>query len=368
MANDISMGGAPKTGVSPAAYESILKASGEDATKLKEVVSKAMEVLAGVNLRVTKSDTPGVDGAAEKKTNGATNVPALDNPDDVEQLEANLAKLVAFLELDNEERQTKMTKDRIELQKSKLDVEHDGRMKEIDKSIQKMKDAEKAAKMNRIFGWLGAILAVVTAVVLTVVTGGAAAGFAIAGAAIAVSSLVMNETGLMDKLTDKLADHLEKTYGMNKNKAKLAASLIINLTIMAASLACSIGGMVSGISAASSAAAKAAETGTKIAGMTAQTAKSLLGAVTVTNTAVSAGALLGSGIGTYYTKRSEDAKADVTELEKFITMLQQRLDESNEELQILLQQIEAGLSKIAELITSATDTSEEIARNLGAMA
>ena len=80
------------------------------------------------------------------------------------------------------------------------------------------------------------------------------------------------------------------------------------------------------------------------------------------------GALAAGGANTYFTHRSENAKADVTELEKFITMLQQRLDESQEELQILLQQIEAGIGKIAELISSATDTSDEIAQKLGQMA
>ena len=85
-------------------------------------------------------------------------------------------------------------------------------------------------------------------------------------------------------------------------------------------------------------------------------------------TAVGAGALASNGVSTYMTHRSEDAKADTTELEKFMTMLQQRLEESQEELQIILQQIQAGIGKIAELITSATDTSDQIARNIGAMA
>ena len=99
-----------------------------------------------------------------------------------------------------------------------------------------------------------------------------------------------------------------------------------------------------------------------------QLAQKMQGAVTVANTAVGAGALASNGVSTYMTHRSEDAKADTTELEKFMTMLQQRLEESQEELQIILQQIQAGIGKIAELITSATDTSDQIARNIGAMA
>ena len=359
---------APQTQMQTTTPADLIAKMTGDSTKAKEVVSKALEVLAGANLSVTKSDNAGADGVAEKKTSGATNVPSLDNPGDPKQVEANLEKLISYLQLENEDLQTDQAKDRIELQQGSLDREHDGRMEEIDKSIKKMKDAEKSAKVNRFFGWLGAVLSVVAAVALTVVTGGVAAGFAIAGAVLAVSSLVLNETGAMDKLTEKLAKHLQETYGMSKSDAQLAASLIINLTILAASLACSIGGMVAGFSSAASAAAKAADTAAKVTNTVSQTAKNIQNTVTIANTAVGAGALLSGGLNTYFMKRSEDAKADVTELEKFITALQQRLDESEEELQKILEMIQANIGQVADMLSSATDTSSEIARNIGAMA
>ena len=360
MAVEMNTGNAQK--LSQAMYESLSKMGGEDSTKIKEVVGKAMEVLAGANVKVTRGDDASVTGIGEKKTTGATNVPALDNPADAKQVEANLMKLVAFLQLDNEERQTQMAKDRIELQKSNLDVEHKERMKDIDESIKKMKDAEKAAKVSRIFGWIGAVLAVAAAVALTLVTGGVAAGFAIAGAVIAVSSLVLNETGAMDKITEAIVDKLmEANPNMSRSDAMLKASLIVNLTIMGLSIGCSVGGMVSGIASAANGVLKLSKTAIDVA-------KTVQNAVTIASTGVAVGALAAGGANTYFTHRSENAKADVTELEKFITMLQQRLDESQEELQILLQQIEAGIGKIAELISSATDTSDEIAQKLGQMA
>ena len=370
MAIEMNTGNAPK--LSQAMYESLSKMGGADSTQLKEVVGKAMEVLAGANVKVTRGDDTSVAGVGEKKTTGATNVPALDNPADIKQVEANLAKLIAFLQLDNEERQTQMAKDRIELQKSNLDVEHKERMNEIDDSIKKMKDAEKARTVSRIFGWIGAVLAVAAAIALTIVTGGVAAGFAIAGAAIAVSSLILNETGAMDKITEAIVDKLmESDPNMSRSDAQMKASLIVNLSIMALSLACSIGGMAAGISAAGSAAANTAKTAVDAA-HTAKTsvevAKTIQNGIAIANTGMAVASLGAGAANTYFTHRSENAKADVTELEKFITMLQQRLDESQEELQILLQQIESGIGKIAELIASATDTSDEIARNLGQMA
>ena len=373
--------GASKPQINESLLQQTEKLTG-DATKTKEVISKALEVLAGSNLTVSRGTDTSATGNVEKKTTGATNVPVLDNPADPKHIEADLSKLIMYLQLDNEERQTEMAKDRIDLNKAGLDTEHKDRMKHIDETVKKMKDAEKASFFSRLFGWIGAVLAVVAAAVLTVATGGLAAGFAIAGAAIAVTALTLSETGAMDKIINALADHLQETYGMSKNDAMLAASLIVNLSIMAAQLGCSIGGMVAGFSAAASAAANATATATKAAGDVAKTggevsklsanivqlAKNMQSGVTIANTAVGAGALASNGVSTYMTHRSEDAKADTTELEKFMTMLQQRLEESQEELQIILQQIQAGIGKIAELISSATDTSDQIARNIGAMA
>jgi hypothetical protein len=359
MANEININ-ANRPQIQNSAFEQAAKLSG-DLTKSKEIVSKALEVLAGANVKVTRSDDTSATGVGERKTTGATNVPSLDNPGDVKQLQANLEKLVAYLQLDNEERQTQMAKDRIEIQKDNLETEHKDRMEELEKSFKKMDDAEKARKASRVFGWLGAIAAVVAAVVVTVVTGGAAAAFAIAGAALAVTALIMNETGAMESLTNKLSEHLQEKYGMSKSQAQLAASLIINISIMVAQLGCAIG---SAASAAASAAKAAADAATTVS----TTATKIQTAVTIANTAVSAGGLASGGVNSFFTYRSDDAKADVMELQKFITMLQQRLDESEEELQLIVEQIQSAIGKIADLISSATDQSAEIANNIGQMA
>ena len=343
----------PKTSIQGTGMEQAEKLAG-DSTKAKEIVGKALEILAGANVKVTRSDDTSATGVGEKKTTGATNVPSLDNPGDIKQLEANLEKLLAYLQLDNEERQTQMAKDRIDIQKDNLETEHKSRMKELQESFKKMDDAEKSRKASRVFGWLGAIAAVVAAVVVTIVTGGTAAAFAIAGAALAVSALIMNETGAMEALTNKLSEHLQEKYGMSKSQAQLAASLIINISIMVAQLGCSIGSAVG--------AAKA------VADTVSATMKTVQNVTTIANTAVSASSLVSGAATTAFTYRSEDAKADVMELQKFITMLQQRLEESEEELQLIVEQLQSAINSIAELISSATDQSAEIANNIGQMA
>ena len=359
MANEINIGAA-RPQAQNVALDQLAKLSG-DSTKAKEVIGKAMEILAGANVKVTRGDDTSATGAGERKTTGATNVPSLDNPADIKQLEANLEKLIAYLQLDNEERQTQMAKDRIEIQKDTLESEHKDRMEELEKSFKKMDDARKSRLASKVFGWLGAILAVVTAVVVTVVTGGTAAAFAIAGAAIAVSALIMNETGAMEAITKKLAEHLQDKYGLSKSQAQLMASLIINISIMVAQLGCAVG---SAASAAASAAKVAADAATTVS----TTATKVQNVVTIANTVVSAGSLASGGANSYFTYRSDDAKADLSELQKFIAVLQQRLDESEEELQLIVEQIQAAIGKIADLISSATDESAEIANKIGQMA
>jgi hypothetical protein len=356
--------------LSQAMYESISKMSGNESADLNEVVGKAMEILAGANLNVTKADTAGTGGAAEKKTTGSTNVPALDDPGDQKQAAANLEKLVSYLELDNEDRQTEMAKDRIKLQKETLDAEHENRMDQIDESLEKMRDAETSSKWSRAFSWIGAIVAIAAAVALTICTGGVgvAAAFAIAGAVISVASLTLNETGAMDKITDAMAESLRNNQGMSKRDAQLAASLICNLSIAVLSLGCGIGSMVSSAASVASTAANVASTAQKAAAVSESTAKTVQTVMTVANTGVSAGSLLTTGVSTYFNKRSEESKADTTEMEKFIQELQNRLEQSSEELQALLEQIQSGIGTIAQMISSSTDTSDEIANNLGAMA
>lgn len=316
--------------------------------KSTEVVKSIAGILAGAGVTVTNR-TEGTEETG--KPTGATGLPELDNPDSVKNKQELLEKLVAYLQLDNEKRQIEMAKSRIDSQKANLDAEHKNRADKIDETLKKMDEAERSRKAQRAFGWLGAILAVVAAVVVTVVTGGAAAGFAIAGAAFAVTSLVMSETGLTDKLIDKIAEAMQED-GMSKNDAKLKAALIVNLSIMAIGIALSGGAL--GVSAATSAAGA--------------TAKMIQTIVTVANTAVGVGGLVAGGINTAFSYNAQSAQADVSELEKFLTMLQQRLEESEEELNQILQQLQTGFSSLADLLASVTNTETEIANNIGQMA
>ena len=342
--------------------EIFMKAAGMSEKGI-QIIQSATILLSQNSVNVVGSqngtDQPGQVG-------GATGIPALDDPADLKQLEEDLEKLIAFLQLDEDERQAALAKARIETQKESMEAEHKERGKKIEKSMKEMEKAAQSRLANRIFGWLGAIVAVamaIAAVAFTIVTGGAGAvamGFAIAGAVVAVTSLVMSETGATDKLTEAISDSLEKS-GYSKKDAQLAAALIVNLSIMAISLGCSIGGMAAGFAAASRAVVDMTAMAVRMVKL-AQTATSIAG------TAVGVGALAAGTAATATGYKSDLAQADLTELEKIMAELQRRLDESEEELNAILEAIQNALGQIAEILSSATDTQSEIAGQIGQMA
>ncbi|MBR1588118.1 MAG: type III secretion system translocon subunit SctE [Kiritimatiellae bacterium] len=331
--------------------------SGKAAETVKEVVS----LLGGRNVSVNTTERTG--NAETGRPIGATGVPALDNPADIKQIEANLEKLISYLQMDNEERQTAMAKDRIEIQKDSLDAERKSRSEKIDKALKDMDKAAESRKASKIFGWLMTALAVVAAVVACIATGGLAIG-PVVGAGIAIACQVLNETGVMDKIVEKLAKGLEG-LGMSKQAAQILAQVLITVAIMAASLGT---GLAGGGAAAISNTIKGATQAAHAVKIAAETMDKIRTAVAIASMVVGLASTITGGVASYRNFNAGMAQADVSETEKFIAALKQRLDESEEELKQILLQLQAAVAQVAEMLSSATDTSNEIAQNLGAMA
>ena len=310
--------------------------------KTKELLRDVAAILSSNNVKVTNQGG-NTDGTTEKKTSGATSTPALDNPDDLKAVQENLEKLIAYLKLDNDERQSEMAKDRIETQKATFEREHANRQEKIKETINKMEEAERTRKAQRVFGWLMAALAVVVAVVACVATGGLAVGPVI-GAIVAVGCQVLSETGVMDDITEKLAEALEPAFG--KEASKIIAQVAICLAILAVSL------------------------GTGFAGASAiaEGAKAVANVIRVATTVIGLAALGTSVAGVVQNYKAGTTQADLTETEKFLAILKQRMEESEEELNKILQAIQNSISQIADMLSSSTDTSDEIANKIGQMA
>ena len=326
------------------------KVKDKTTTLTREITSLAQRAI--TVLTTNRAQTQQTTGAS-----GTTGVPVLDDPEDPKALLQDLERLVAFLQLDNDQRQSEMARARIENQQGVMDKEHRTRLDKIDESIKAAKKAEKAAKASRILGWLGAIVAVVAAIVVTAVTGGAAAGFAIAGAALAVTQLVLSETGAADKIIDKMAESMQKNFGMSKADAKAWAAGIYSAIFVVLGLASA--GVGIGMSAVSAAKATA--------DTISNTAKIALFATQVVNIGMGLAGAATGGVQTSLNYKASEASAEVSDVNRYMAVIQQLLEESEEELEQIMNQIQALFSQLVAIIQSKTDTGNMIVENMTQM-
>ena len=308
------------------------------------------------NVRVQNSASPTLAGEVGS-AKGPTGAPALDSPDDAKQKEVNLEKLISYLQLETDKHQAELAKDRINLQKSSMDKRHAEQMALINESLEQMDKAATANLVTKIFGWLLAAVSVALAVAACVATGGVAVG-AVVGAGVAVGMCVANELGAMDKLTEKIADAL-KDSGMKSDWAKLLASFITVAIMIAASAgSAAIGGAIQG----------AVKGTTTVITAAMMTAKNVQSGMQIASGALGVGTTLAAGVSTVMNYKSGMLEAETTEMEKFLAIMKQQLEESQEELERILSQIQNIYTDIASIINSSIDTENEIAAKIGQMA
>ena len=305
----------------------------------------------------------------EKGAQFAAEAPEIDEPE-VKESEidaADLAKLVALLKLETDEKQATEARKRIESQKSEIADRAKTRLEKIDKSLKEMDKAAKTAFFMKVFSWIAVGISIAVAAAASIATCGVALGPAI-GAVIALTMQILNETGVMEDLTNAFADWLEDSCHLSKETAKIVASVVIAVAQIALSL---IGGYAGGVAAASSS-TKAITTMTQ-----AMEKFSSLLSTTVSNLKVYAlGVSLGMGlIGLCGQMASADAGyeagmagADLSHFEALLAMLKQQLEDSEKELEELIQMLSNGPAQIAKLIESSLESKELIANNIGQMA
>ncbi len=287
---------------------------------------------------------------------GATGVPVLDNPDDEKAKEADLEKLIAYLQLENTKEQAEAAKARIESMKGELELEHKDRKAKMDKSLKDMEAAAKARTRNKIFGWLMTGLAILGAVVACVATGGLAVG-AVIGAGIALTAQILNETGVMEKIVGGISDLLQKA-GMSKMAADIVAQVAITLLIVAASLGAGAAGGAASATQLTSQIGKALQAGSQL----------IKPALSLATGIIGMGATISGGVGAYQSYKSGMSDATLKETEKYLAIIQQKMSEAEEELQKILEMIQNLVGQIAQLLTSQTNTVDEIAMQMGQMA
>jgi len=298
----------------------------------------------------------GLEGGSD----GDLNRPILDIPN-AKLDAADLSVLVLKLQKENAEKQISVSMKLIESNKDKMKAQHEERIKKIMESIKKAEKAQKAGKIGRIFGWIATGIAVVAAIAACVATGGLALGPVI-GAVMAVSMLALSETGVMNKMMEGLVNALKSKLG--EPGAQIVASLIITAAVLAVSL----GGPAVAGRAAAMVGARVAQGTIQIARMAQMAEKFGQSARTLTLFARGAslttqvGMGITGGVTGYYQAKSLEAKADAREIAKFITKLQQQMEEDQDRIQELIEKIQSGVSVVMKILQTDHETRTQISR------
>lgn len=321
--------------------------------KATQAVKEVAAILGNRSVNVT---APAASRNETGTVAGPSGVPVLDNPDDEKAKEADLEKLIAYLQLENSKEQAEAAKSRIDSLKGELEVEHKDRKAKMDKSLKDMDEAAKARKRNSFFGWLMTGLAILGAIVACVATGGVAVG-AVIGAGIALTAQILNETGVMEKIVGGLSDALQ-SLGMSKMAADIVAQVAITAVIIAASVGAGAAG----------AAGKVTELTSALGKILQSAAQAVAPALQIGTGIIGLGSTISGGVGAYQSFKAGMSQADVTETEKFLAVIQQKMEEAEEELEKILQMIQDLVGQIAQLLSSQTDTTAEIAMQMGQMA
>lgn len=320
--------------------------------KIVEAAQALVEVLGGENVHVSQSN--GV-GKAHGHKGPELSAPELDEADLEKAGKADLEAVVAFLQMKMDEKMAKVQGERLESLKGQLESAQKTQMEKINKSIEEARKQEAAAKAQKALGWLSAIIAVITAVVVTVCTGGLAAGFAIAGAALAVGSAIMNETGATKAICKSISKALQENNGMSKTTADAVSQAIYAGIELLFAAGCGFGG------AMASRGLKAVEGATKLM----RVAKAAQAVMKIASPCFKIGSTAVSGVNIAFNAKAGMAQADATESQKYLTKIQKMLEECQDDLEAMLDQLmQAGADTLA-LLESQTDTGNKITEEIG---
>lgn len=116
--------------------------------------------------------------------------------------------MLALIALRNafSEKQAESSKEVIRADLSRKTEENKEQIKKMEEAIEKMEDAKKSGVFGQVFGWIGAVAAVVVAAALIATGIGAAAGaLLIAGATLAMANMIFTQAGGMEAIGPEAA-------------------------------------------------------------------------------------------------------------------------------------------------------------------
>ena len=195
-------------------------------------------------LTVEKSNAAGAQGATAgvRNTIGAPTV----SGDRVGELLDNLEQAIAFLQVENDEKSSEVALKRSEQSRKACGKKFAAQLDKIRtqaNNLPKGKNNDAGTIIGRVFKGIGAFLALVNAIAVSVASGGAASGLIVA-AALAMTSFVADATGGFEAMKDAISKSLQENNGYTKEEADRVAGYISMGIELVADIASSVAGCV----------------------------------------------------------------------------------------------------------------------------
>lgn len=200
------------------------------------------------------------------------------------------------------------------------------------------------------------------------------------GLGLSTTMQIAQETGQMEEWTKSLAESIQGG-NCSKAEAQMWAQIILGVGTLLLSMGTSMGGAATAAKASASsvmAVNKATQAGAqlattlsmKIAAKMTQFASSGVGKALMIgmNVGMTGGSAVGQGISIKANYKAGMTQADTTDLQTALKLIEQIISETQEELELILEQEQALMSKMFTIISSEMETEDEISRNLGSMA
>jgi hypothetical protein len=324
--------------------------------------------------RTPQKTRPTPEGTPPPKINldtGPDSIPKLDLP--TMQIDAlgDVADKFLALKLKTSDQQLagsmKDVQDRGAVMKSKnADISN-----KLNEAAQKIAEAEKAQAAMKALSWI----AVALSILFAIFTGGVGA---IVGAAVATTMAVLNETGVMTKLTDAIAKGLEGTGDppMSSELAKkwaqgimMGITLAVSVATVATSLATSATQFAGLASKLPQIAATIAEkTGTAVTEATArimvEVAQKVITGTKVVQSLMAIGqgaAGISGGVNRF---QAADIQASMLEDKAFLRRLQQKNEEEQELIESIMSMMSDMTSRVVEAMNSQSDTMSDVLKQM----
>ncbi|MEI6414186.1 MAG: type III secretion system translocon subunit SctE [Pseudomonadota bacterium] len=249
--------------------------------------------------------------------------------------------------------QATASKEQIRADLTKKTDENKERIKQLEESIAKMSEAKKSGVFGKVFGWIGAIAAVIVAAALIATgVGAVAGGLLIAAAVVGLGMQIFTEAGGMEWVVSKYGADAAKTFGW----IMLGIQVALSVASLGVGIASSSASVVSKLPILAVKLGNFVASGSTI-NTVANAAKVVAGLVQGLSMVGQGAATIDGGI---KTKDAEEARAKAKDAEAAMLKLQAMLEEDLKRLKKMLDEMQDGVSVAMQVLSSTAETKNTI--------